>query len=175
MSEDKKITVTQLEGERFALDHSGAVGLHGNKLRDPVRHELGAQVIHGTAPQQPLVHMVCWDEDGACEIGGRITLTGDEQAPVAVRMAHTFDGEHRQVHSLQTALHEPVHHALQMRTPLQVRFCNPWHVASDYVLDIRLGERRVISVRLTGATVATPQPCNDDAPCPPVNAQTPYP
>ena len=60
------------------------------------------------------------------------------------------------------------HHALQMRTPLQVRFCNSWQIASDYTIEIRLGDNRVIGVRLTGATVAKPLPCDDDEPCAPV-------
>jgi hypothetical protein len=57
---------------------------------------------------------------------------------------------------METQLADPIHHALQMRTPLQLRFCNPWHVVSDYRMEIHLGENRVISVRLTGATVASP-------------------
>ena len=56
--------------------------------------------------------------------------------------------------------------AVILRTPLQLRFCNPWHIASDYTVEVTLGERRLWSVRLTGATVATPQPCADDG-CPP--------
>ena len=51
------------------------------------------------------------------------------------------------------------------RSPLDVRFCNPWHVASDYRVEVNLGQNRVIGIRLSGATVATPQACED--PCPP--------
>jgi hypothetical protein len=53
-----------------------------------------------------------------------------------------------------------------MLTPFELRLCNPWHVASDYQMDIKLWDCRVISVRLTGATVARPQPCEVDD-CPP--------
>jgi hypothetical protein len=173
MADEEIVTVKQDEGERFALDHGGAVALHGDARRDALRHEVAGKVVHATAPQQPLVHVVSWDEDCSCEISGRVALVGDEKAPIAVRMGHKFENEHRQSHRIETALHQPVHHALQMRTPLQVRFCNPWHVASDYVLDVRVGDRSVLSVRLTGATVATPQPCADDAPCPPAVSTMP--
>jgi hypothetical protein len=111
--------------------------------------------------------MVLWDEDCACEINGRITVAGDPDAPVQAVVHHHFDNDHQQTHRVKTALSEPIHHALQMRTPLQVRFCNAWHIASDYTIEINLGGNRVIGVRLSGATIARPQPCEDDAPCPP--------
>ena len=160
------IVVRQLEGERLALDAELAV--HG----DP-KHP--TPILHGTAPHHPLVHMVCWDEDDVCRVEheGRVTVAGDPDAPVALQVRHEFTNDHHQTlavdpldHSLKvsTSLSEPFHHALQLRTPLQVRFCNPWHVASDYTLDVRLGKRSLLSLRLTGATVATPQPCED--PCP---------
>ena len=173
-SEKKEVTLRQLEGEQLSLDHRGEVGLHGSDCAPPMRHTVGAQVVHSTPAHQPLVHMVCWDEERACEVNGRIVVAGDPAAPVEVRMAHDFTNEHRQHHKVEpvdhtlhvdSALASPIHHALQLRTPLQMRFCNPWHLASDYVMEIRLGDNRLISVRLTGATVATPQPCADDQPC----------
>jgi hypothetical protein len=75
---------------------------------------------------------------------------------------------------VNTQLAQPIHHALQLRTPLELRFCNPWHLVSDYILEINLGNNRVISVRLTGATVATPQPCDNQG-CPPAQAQPDHP
>ncbi len=152
------------------------LALYGDEKKPPMQHSVGAQMVHATP--KPLVHMVCWDADEACkvEVSGRVTVAGNEQAPIAVRMVHQFPDVHRQAHAIEpvehtlhidSALAAPVHPALQMRTPLQVRFCNTWHVASDYVLEARLGDRSVLSVRLTGATVATPQPCKDE-PCPPV-------
>jgi len=163
--EKKTLVITQEKDGRFALDHAGAVALYGDAKQDALRHQLGGQVVHATPKDQPLVHMVCWDEERACEISGRVALVGDESAPLQVRMGHRFDNEHRQLHRIESKLSEPIHHALQIRTPLQVRFCNAWHVASDYSVEIRMGDSRLISLRLTGATVATPQPCEE--PCPP--------
>jgi hypothetical protein len=60
-----------------------------------------------------------------------------------------------------------------MRTPLEVRFCNPWHIASDYRLEVNLGKNRVMGIRLSGATVATPQPCEPT--CPPAEAKGTHP
>ena len=186
--ETRTLILTQPEGDTLALEHTGTVLVHGDRERDPLRHDVGAQVVHGTAPQRPLVHMVCWGEDDRCrvEVGGRLTVAGDEAAPLRVTMAHRFENEHVQAHRLDpvsfepmdctvhvpTGLVNPIHHALQLRTPLQVRFCNPWHVASDYTVEVSLGDRRLWSIRLTGATVATPQPCRDDD-CPPVTGGRP--
>ncbi|MCC6534091.1 MAG: hypothetical protein IT531_16200 [Burkholderiales bacterium] len=175
MAEEKTVTLRQNSGERLALEHDGGVALYGGPEHQPLQHRLSAQVVHVSDAKQPLVHMVTWDEDCACEITGRVALVGDEKAPLRVSMSHHFENDHRQSHRIETRLSEPIHHALQMRTPLQVRFCNPWHVASDYTMEIRMGDNRVISVRLTGATVATPQPCPDDKPCAPVNAQPDHP
>lgn len=170
MAEEKTITLTQEEDEQFR--HQGSLGVHGESDKPALKHQL----LHATTPQQPLVHMVCWDEDAncACRLDGEITIKGDEKAPLQVRMSHEFANEHQQTHKVEpldhalnvnTALAEPIHHALQMRTPLQLRFCNPWHIASDYVMELRIGKSQLMSLRLTGATVATPQQCED--PCPP--------
>jgi hypothetical protein len=174
---DERRVITQDEGDRFALDHAGGVALYGADEGPAIDHRVTAQVAHGTAPGRPLVHMVCWDEEPCdVELSGRVVLAGDADAPVAVRMVHEFANSHEQAHTVEpldhtlhvdTALAQPIHHALQLRTPLQVQFCNPWHVASDYQMDIRVGDRGLVSLRLTGATVATPQPCDD--PCPPVD------
>jgi hypothetical protein len=166
----------QKEDDRFALDHGG-VALYGDKEKPALLHQLGGHVVHTTAPEQPLVHMVCWEQKEPCKmaVDARVTVAGDEKSPVHVRMHHHFENEHHQTlkvnpleHGLNvnSTLSEPIHHALQMRTPLQLRFCNPWHVASDYIMEIRLGKNQLISLRLTGATVAKPQPC-EDVPCPP--------
>ena len=151
-----EVILRQPEGESLKLDHHGAV-----------KHQVGAELLHSTAAERPLVHMLLWDEDCCkAEANGRITLSGDEKLPVHLRVRHGFDNEHQQSHRFDTTLQAPVHHALQMRTPLQVRFCNTWQIASDYSIEIRLGDNRVIGVHLTGATVAKPLPC-DDEPCPP--------
>ena len=150
-----EVILRQPDGEALRLDHGGAL-----------KHQVGAELVHSTTAERPLVHMVLWDENAKVEFDGRVTLAGDEKQPVHARVRHGFDNEHQQVHRFDTALQSPVHHALQMRTPLQVRFCNTWQIASDYSIEIRLGDNRVIGVHLTGATVAKPLPCDDDA-CPP--------
>ncbi len=176
MADEKTIIITQNKGEQFSHDHDGGLVLYGAGEQPALQHECGGQVVHTTT--KPLVHMICWEEKTcSVEVSANVTLSGDKEAPVEVRMSHHFANDHHQTlrveplnHSLKvdTKLAEPMHHALQMRTPLQMSFCNPWHVASDYMVEINLGERRVISVRLTGATVATPQPCEDE-PCPPAS------
>jgi hypothetical protein len=173
--ETKTVVLTQPEGERLAHEHEGGLALYGDRERPPMSHR--AEMVHVTAPARPLVHMVCWEQEEPCkvEVSGRVTLAGDRDAPVQVAMAHSFTNPHHQTHAVEpldhtlkvsTALAQPIHHALQMRTPLQVRFCNPWHVASDYSVEVRSGERSLFSIRLTGATVATPQPCVEEL-CPP--------
>lgn|SRR6186713_2860697 len=150
-----EMILRQADGEALRLDHKGAL-----------EHKVGAELVHSTTAERPLVHMVLWDENATAEFNGRVTVAGDEKQPVHVRVRHAFDNEHQQVHRFETALQSPVHHALQMRTPLQVRFCNTWQIASDYSIEIRLGDNRLIGVHLTGATVAKPLPCDDEA-CPP--------
>lgn len=176
MAEEETVVITQKEGDALALRHDGGVALYGDARHPALKHNVGGAVelVHSTVPKQPLVHMVCWDEDRPCEISGRVALVGDESAPLQVKMNHHFENPHEQAHRIETRLAEPIHHALQMRTPLQLRFCNPWHIASDYVMEIRMGKTPLISVRLTGATVATPQPCEEE-PCPPTNAHPGHP
>ena len=166
MAETQDVILRQPDDESLRVQHRGAVSVHGDARADALQHRVGAELA--TAPDRPLVHMVLWDEDCACEVNGRLTLAGDAAAPVHATLHHSFDTDHRQTHRIETALAAPVHHALQMRTPLQVRFCNSWQIASDYTIEIRLGDNRVIGVRLTGATVAKPLPCDDDVPCAPV-------
>lgn len=169
MPKEKKIILTQEEGDR--LQHEGDVAVFGARDKPAMRHD----VAHSSGSENPFVHMVCWEEENSCrvQVEGGVTLRGDAEAPVNVRMDHSFEGDHHQTHEvapldhtlrLKTALAEPMHHALQMRTPLQIRFCNPWHVASDYQFELRFGKNQLATLRVTGATVATPQPCDD--PCP---------
>jgi hypothetical protein len=170
--EERQVIIEPGESGTIPLSHSGAVALYGEAGQPALQHQLGAEVVHGTDPSRPLMHVVCWDtEPCPVSLTGEVALVGDAGRPIR----HEIVGEHHQVlrveeldHTLRvrTRLDEPVHHALQMRTPLQLRFCNPWHVASDYQVEINLGNTRVISVRLTGATVATPQPCEPEE-CPP--------
>jgi hypothetical protein len=165
--ESKTVIVAQPEGVAFDASHRGLVGLHGVEKAEPLKHCVNGELVHSSNAEHPLVHMVLWDEDCACEVNGRITVAGDPEAPVQAVLHHRFENDHSQTLGFRTAVADPIHHALQMRTPLQVRFCNAWHVASDYSLEINLGRNRVIGVRLSGATIARPQPCEDEAPCPP--------
>jgi hypothetical protein len=170
--EERQVIVEPGPAGTIPLSHTGAMALYGDSAQPDLRHRLGGEVIHGSDPGRPLMHMICWDTE-PCQVSvrGEVALVGDPDR--AIR--HEIVGEHRQLlrveeldHSvrMETELAKPIHHALQMRTPVQLRFCNPWHVASDYRFDIHLWDSRVISVRLTGATVATPQPCEADD-CPP--------
>lgn len=172
---DDRVTILQDAGDRLAHDH-GALVVQGASDQPALRHDVAGGILHATAPGKPLVHMVCWGEESVdVELTGQVTLAGSPDSPVLVHMQHEFTGDHHQTlavdpvdHTLHvdTALAAPIHHALQMRTPLDVRFCNPWHIASDYRVEINVGARRVIGIRLTGATVATPQPCEPDCPPP---------
>src|SRR4051794_5998683 len=133
MADETEIVIlTQPEDERLRLDHDGSVGLYGEEKRAPLRHRFHGDAEHvvGTAEGRPLVHVVAWDTQPCeVEIKGRVALTGDPEAPVSIEMQHAFEGVHDQHfdvepldHTLQvdSALAEPIHHALQMRTPLEV-------------------------------------------------------
>ncbi|MDB5671596.1 MAG: hypothetical protein JWO25_2555 [Alphaproteobacteria bacterium] len=152
--ETRRLIVTQPEDVAFALS--------GSETDPPLRHRLGGGVTLGT--ETPIVHMHLWDEDLVVKHHGEVVLRGDCEAPVVLE--HRFPDVHHQSHVVRTGLAEPIHHALQMRTPLQVRFCNSWHVASDYTIGVELAGRTLMGIRITGATVATPQPCPEDG-CPP--------
>lgn len=176
MAEDENVTLLQKEGDKFEVEGSGGLAVYGSDDQPALQHRFGGQIVHTTP--QPLVHMICWEENETCpvEVSGRVTVAGDKDAPVEVRMTHVFGGEMNEtvqlkpfdhVMKVDTQLSEPIHHALQLRTPVQLRFCNPWNVASDYHVDVKLGRNTLLSIHLTGATVATPQPCDDDRPCPP--------
>jgi hypothetical protein len=163
MPDDREtVVLTQPEGERLALEQSGELAL-----------------AHRTEPGAPLVHMFCWHEDEACpvRVSGALTVAGDPDAPVAVEMRHRFEDVHRQHlevapvdHNLRvdSALAEPIHHALQLRSPLQIRFCNTWETTSDYTVDVRVGDRSLLSINLRGGTLATPRPCPPEDAAPPV-------
>lgn len=176
----QRIYVEPGEAGTIPMSQSGGVALYGDAQQSRLRHDLSGLVEHGTKAGSPLVHMVCWDaEPCPVAVGGEVSLVGDADRPIR----HEIVGEHHQTmrvdpleHSLHvdTKLAAPIHHALQMRTPLELRFCNPWQVASDYRLEINLWNSKVISVRLTGATVATPQPCDTEG-CPPVDAGPTHP
>ncbi len=175
MATEETNIITQKEGERFALDHQGAVSLYGEKEKDALQHEFAGQIVHTTV--KPLVHLLMWGEEKPfeVEVAGKVTLTGDKQEPVEVHMTHHFADEHHHLlrvepldHHLKvhTMLSEPIHHAMQLRTPVQLRFANPWHLASDYQVEFKLGNTKFMSIRITGATIATPQPVTDEIPCP---------
>ncbi len=158
----RKLIVTQPKDTAFAVS--------GSDCDDPLSHNLGGEVTHRT--DKPLVHMHLWNEECVGKLDGKVEVSGNAEAPVALQ--HRFPDEHNQTHEMKTALDAPVHHALQMRTPLQVRFCNSWHVASDYTIGVTAGDRQLFGIRLTGATVATPQPCPEEE-CAPTHTKPTHP
>jgi len=171
MAEESINIIKQEEGDEFFVGHNGGVALYGNKEQPALQHQHQGLVLHETV--KPLVHMVCWDEEAQVDVqvSGRVTLVGDEKAPLPVTMTHHFANVHEQTMELkpfdhmmrvETKLAEPIHHALQMRTPLELRFCNPWQVDSDYTVALTVGGRPFIGIRLTGSTVAAPQPCTEE-------------
>ena len=173
--EIKNADPTQGDDKKSLHGHA-AVSLYGDKEQPPIAHQFEGRLSHSTTAQHPLVHMVCWESEQTCrvDLSGRVVVAGDDKAPVPLTIVHYFEDPRCKLevepvsHTLDvsTELAKPIHHALQMRTPLQVRFCNTWHVASDYLVDIKMGDRSLFSIRLTGATVATPQPCPEEEPCP---------
>lgn len=156
--ESQNVVVRQRGGDTFALS--------GSDKHDPLRGD----VVHRT--DEPVVHMHLWNEDCVGKLDHQVKVNADEESPINV--AHRFPDTHDQTHQLQTSLGEPVHHALQMRTPLQVRFCNTWQVASDYSVQVGLRGRPFLDIRLTGATIATPKPCPDDD-CTPAEGEKHHP
>ncbi|EEW25930.1 hypothetical protein [Rhodobacter ferrooxidans] len=155
--ETRHLIVSQPAGAAFALA--------GSDRHDPLSHRVQADFVHRT--DKPMVHMHLWDDDCACKLEHEVRFDAGPDKPV--NLAHRFPDTHAQSHEMKTALDAPIHHALQMRTPLQVRFCNTWQVASDYTVSVGLRGKPFLDIRLTGATVATPKPCDDDcAPAPQV-------
>lgn len=152
--ETRTLIVTQPEGEAFR--HAGS------DCDPPISHRFEGGVTHRT--DKPVVHMHLWNEECVGKVEATLKVEPLRVEPVTFE--HRFPDVHRQAHVVETALAEPIHHALQMRTPLQVRFCNSWQVASDYSIGIDVGGRRLIDIRLTGATLATPLPCDEDCPPP---------
>lgn len=128
----------------------------------PLYHKVEVAPLSHKVEVEPLSHKV-----EVAPLNHRVQVEPLSHTLDVDPLSHTLD--------ISTALAMPIHHALQMRTPLQVRFCNTWHVASDYVVDIKMGDRSLFSIHLTGATVATPQPCPEEEPCPPPIAHPGHP
>jgi hypothetical protein len=148
MPDDNTVTVTSKDG---------GLALYGDGRRPALKH------LHSTGEHAPLVHVVCWDETRPCKVGVSGNITHNQHLKVDP-LEHEL--------KVATKLAEPIHHALQMRTPLELRFCNPWHITSNYVFDFTMGKSQVLSIRLTGATACVPQPCKAEEPCaPPVARQ----
>ena len=199
MAEESRVTLTQDKSDEFSVHHNGEVAVFGSEKQAAIQH------VIQSSEKQPIVHMVCWDEEEPCAVDergrvtlagdekspialkmiqekpcevtgtGRVTMVGDEKSPLRVRMTHIFEDTLVQEHKLTTHLAEPIHHALQMRSPLELRFCNPWHFASDYMVEVTVADSRMLSIRLTGATIANPQPCSDQKPCPPLSVMPTHP
>ena len=177
-NDDRTRIIAQSPEDSFA-HNLGGLSVYGDAEQPALKHEMrgSCQVTHGSAPQRPLVHVLCWEEDRVCqaEMSGRVTLAGDPQAPFQVQMAHSFATDHRQTHVLAPTEHthhvdtqpaSPIHHALQLNTPLQVRLCNPWLIASQYLVELAIAGTSLLTIRINGETTATPQP--EVPPSPPV-------
>ena len=140
-TEKEELTLRQIEGERLALDHQGEFGLHGTHSGPPMQHAVAAQFEHTTPSNQPLVHMVCWDEERACELNGRIVVAGDDKAPVHVRMAHDFTNEHHQHHRVEPVEPHPAR-------GFAARQADPSCVAVTYATTDALLQPVALGVRL---------------------------
>lgn len=179
MADEIKTTIlTQPPGERFAVNHDGLLALHGDKDKDALQHEFAGQIVHRIAPNHPLVHVVGWSEEDTLgvNVAGQLKLSGDENSPLQVRMMHEFNNTHHQTHEVTlapvehnlkvgTSVTEPIHHALQLRTPIQLRFCNAWLITSNYTIGVVINDVPVIAINLAGTTRVQPQPCDDEVPC----------
>jgi hypothetical protein len=163
--------ITQKDSDRFRLAVEGPVP-DAEGCAHPVLHE--GQLIHGGRKDLPIVHMVCWDEDDPCRVSGSAEFNhvGDPSRPVVLQMKHSSESPVQMAlnvqpldHGLavQTDLQSPIHHALQLKTPVQLRFVNPWEAASDYTVSVQLADRKLLQIQLTGKTVLTPQPAPPDS------------
>jgi hypothetical protein len=172
MSDETRI-ITQAPTDRFRVEHDGQRPDAAGCVH-PIRHD--ARLVHeGGREELPFVHLVQMKQDEPCGVrtSGEIAHVGDPQRPVPLDMRHSsqapveLDLRVRQLeHELRvsTGLQDPMHHALQLKTPLQVRFVNPWVAQSDYRVSVTLGKRRLIDVHIAGQTILSPRPAPPD-PC----------
>lgn len=173
---DETRTITQPEHDRFRVALEGPAPDEDGCVR-PVLHD-GHLIHEGGKREAPLVHMVCWDDDGTCRVvhGGDVRHVGDPSRPVPLDMRHSTaspvsldvavkDVAHRL--TVNTRLAEPIHHALQVQTPIQLRFVNPWEATSDYTVSVDVAGRRVLDLRVSGKTTITPKAAPPDG-CDPV-------
>ena len=147
MAEEKRIVIRQNPGDELAVDHQGGVAFFGARSQPALQHIHDACVVHET--QKPLVHVHSWDV---------------ERGPVVVPVTHQFQGDHNQTLNIQSFGHDmhvvsresdPIHHALQMRTPIAVRVgmdCT-CVMESDYTFELRTAERQLFTMTMKGRTV----------------------
>jgi len=147
MAEEQKVIIRQNPGDELAVEHQGGLAVFGVRSQPAIQHIVDACVVHET--QKPLVHIHSWDV---------------ERGPVAVEMTHHFQGEHNQTLHIQPFGHDmrvetresnPIHHALQMRTPIAVRVgmdCT-CVMESDYTFEVRTAERQLFTMTVKGRTV----------------------
>ncbi|MCK6528605.1 hypothetical protein L6R50_13965 [Myxococcota bacterium] len=173
MADETRI-LTQKEGDALRLRLQGGA-LDEDGCPDPVVHQ-GSLAHTGIPGAPPIVHLVRLDEhDCGCSVvhGGTVAHVGDAERPVALDMRHSsthpvaLDVSVARVdHGLdvRTGLQEPIHHALQLKTPVQLRFVNPWEAVSDYAISVHVGTWPAVSIRIRGRTRLTPAPAPPD-PC----------
>jgi hypothetical protein len=170
-NEERKIT--QPEGARFRVALEGQEPDDQGCLHPIVHH--GVLAHEGGAAERPLRHVLRMDQDVPCELGhsGEMRHTGDPERPVPLDMRHSSPepvvldlkvNQARHALAVDTSLTEPMHHALQLKTPLQVRFVNPWEAKSDYAMTVELAGRPLLSFKLQGTTTLRPEAAPPD-PC----------
>jgi hypothetical protein len=169
---DETRLITQEPDARFRVEHDGQRP-DADGCVHPIRHD--ARIVHEGREELPFVHIVQMRQDEPCGVrtSGELAHVGDPERPVPLEMRHSsphgpveIDLRVRQAqHELRvsTDLQDPMHHALQLKTPLQVRFVNPWTAQSDYRVSVTLGNRQLLDVRIAGQTILTPRPAPPDS------------
>lgn len=177
---DETRVITQPDGGAFRVTLEGP---DKDGCAQPIPHH--GRLLHETG-EKPLMHTICWEPEEPCTVAheGQMLHVGDPERPVPLDMRHSTEKPvELQVHvgpvehglRVHTRSCEPMHHAVQLQTPLQVRFVNPWVAESDYRLTVQLGNSRMLDVRLVGRTRLTPlAPTGEtgDAPAPKVDVLT---
>jgi len=158
-------SITQPDGKSFRVAHEGQTPDDEGCIH-PIIHQ--GTLLHEGHEKRPLYHKVHFthDESHALSHRGALTHRVDPATPVPLDMRHSTQEPVKldlQVRSLghqmgvTTTLQDPIHHALQLKTPLQVRFVNPWHAQSEYSFSLDVAGRTVMSLSVRGSTVFSPR------------------
>ena len=161
---DETRVLTTPPGESLRLSLAGPDA----ECPPPIPH--AGRLVHEARPgAAPFMHMVCWDEDDTCNVEhtGVVTHVGDAERPIPLQMRHSGEAPiELRVHlddtehglRVRTGRADPIHHALQLHSPLVVRFADQWTASSDYRIAIQLRQQPFLDIRITGRTTLTPTP-----------------